>query len=97
MMYLDISVQSFSGAFTIKAKTFNLKTAIVFKAPQADLTTIRLLGSTDDLTMFLRTRFAENFVQMHVAAIKEATSSIANPLAIKNQALRENRLGVVLT
>jgi hypothetical protein len=92
MNFVDISVKDFSGNFTHKAKAFDVKTQILLKTPAWSLTTVRLLGTTDAITQFLRTlpTFTEALVQMHVGAAKTLTEDSISP-GWKNRSLVENR------
>lgn len=91
MKYLDISVQHFSGQYTIAAKKLGLTAVkILEKCPKLNLTMVRLLGTTEAICAVLEKQFPARVVYMHVAAIREASPETLEPLARKNKGLREN-------
>lgn len=93
--YIDISVKDFTPAYTRSAKAFDISVKIIFKTPKWSLTTVRLIGTRFNLTEFLRSRreLDERAIQMHVNAMKSVTVDSANPPAVKNLWLQENRRG----
>lgn len=93
--YIDISVKDFTPNYSRVAKTFDVTVKIIFKVPKFQLTTVRLIGTRFALTEFLRSRreLEERAVLMHVNAMKPCVGDAANPPAVKNLWLQENRRG----